>query len=117
MKKEIERLQEELSQQNKARKQQEDQVLSYTLIHSLYISKLPSSCLMPLMLSVSVLKAVIFVLQLAELEQILRNLEVEAKERKSQLEQVLIMYMMHVSVIFPFKTQSHVILYWYLFLM
>ncbi|XP_058605804.1 cTAGE family member 5 isoform X2 [Onychostoma macrolepis] len=49
MKKEIERLQEELSQQNKARKQQED--------------------------------------QLAELEKILRNLEVEAKERKSQLEQ------------------------------
>ncbi|XP_057199461.1 melanoma inhibitory activity protein 2 isoform X2 [Triplophysa rosa] len=49
VKKEIERLQEELSHQNKARKQQED--------------------------------------QLAELEQILRNLEGEAKQRKSQLEQ------------------------------
>lgn len=52
---------------------------------------------MPFMLSVSVLKAVIFVLQLAELEQILRNLEVEAKERKSQLEQVLTMYMTRFS--------------------
>lgn len=44
--------------------------------------------------------ASISVLQLAELEQILSNLEEEAKDRKSQLEQVLAMYMMHISVIF-----------------
>lgn len=53
-----------------------------------------------LMLLKSVLTTFISALQLAELEQILSNLEEEAKERKSQLEQVLTMHMMHVSVIF-----------------
>lgn len=56
------------------------------------------------MLSESVLTATKSVLQLAELEQILRNLEEEAKERKSQLEQVLlVMYIMHITVMFPLK--------------
>lgn len=49
------------------------------------------------MLLKSVLTAFISALQLAELEQILSNLEEEAKDRKSQLEQVLTM---HISVIF-----------------
>lgn len=55
---------------------------------------------MHIMLLKSVLMAFICPLQLAELEQILSNLEEEAKDRKSQLEQVLTVYMMHISVIF-----------------
>lgn len=55
---------------------------------------------MHIMLLKSVLTAFICPLQLAELEQILSNLEEEAKDRKSQLEQVLTVYMIYISVIF-----------------